>query len=111
MQFGIVGVAIGAIIAVTYRTVDLMRYLHHHILLTSYPKYAKRFILSAVNFLAIIAIVHYIPMSTAHTYMTWIVQSIFIFLWATGLTVALHLIFYRKEMQFILTLARKVLSK
>lgn len=62
-KYGLLGVAIGTLIAMIYRTVDYAVYLHKKILVRSYCLFFKRFLITILNFVMIIFIFNIINMN------------------------------------------------
>lgn len=100
IKFGLVGVAIGTFISMTYRTVYFVWYLSKNILKRS----MKYFIYQTVVDVLIVAITilttSWIKL-TAVSYFAWILLALVVFVIAVVILLLLNLIFYRKNVVWL----------
>lgn len=96
-KYGLVGVAVGTLCAMIYRTVYLTNYLSDNILFRPRKKFIKHIIIDMVTFIIIYfssSIISYTPTSFTH----WIIFSSIIAIIYLCLIIAINNIFYKEVM-------------
>lgn len=95
-QFGLIGVAIGTIVAMSFRTAYFVFYLHHNILFRKYEHFAKHI---TVDLLQIILIAVSFVCISFHieSYWDWIKAAICYCIIAIFIMILINIIFYKKE--------------
>lgn len=78
-KFGIVGVAIGTLVAMSIRTIDFMYYTSKFILKRNFLYTFKRLIIIAIELLMLSIIFYFIPKIIITNYFEWIIQGIIVF--------------------------------
>ncbi len=96
--WGIVGVALGTLVAMSFRTVQYAWYLSKNILERSFGIFIKRILTAALASAASILIVYFIPSFSVDSYFTWILFAIETFAVTASVTFVTSLIFSKKEM-------------
>ena len=71
-KFGLVGIAIGTFIAMTFRMIYLIYYISRYLIKRPVIKSIKRFIISAFTIILSIVILHCIDNTGSHTILLWI---------------------------------------
>lgn len=104
--FGIVGVAIGTLFAMMFRTVDYVVYLKQNILYAKIGDFLKRMIISSVTVAIIILLTRNIMFINMGTYSKWLGQALYVTLIAVIVTLGVNLIFYRTEIISILKILK-----
>ena len=94
---GLVGVAIGALCAAIFRTVQYAFYVSQNIVVRSVWIAIKKFFLSIVTAVIIIVSTRYLPEMTDISYSAWILHALPVFGIAVGVTLLVAVIFYREE--------------
>jgi len=98
IYFGLVGVAIGTLVAVTIRTVQSALYLRKNLLKRSFKIFVVRLIISVSNAAIIIAAVRVaFKITTFDSYVKWGIYGVSIVLIACFITIAFSLVFYRTD--------------
>jgi O-antigen/teichoic acid export membrane protein len=110
-SLGIVGVAIGTLLAMTYRTVDYVVYLKHNIIFSNTGNFIKRMLISLVTVVIIILLTNNIIIINMATYLNWMVCAIYVTLIAVTATLVMNLIFYRAELNNIFALLKGLTRK
>ena len=111
INFGMIGVAIGATIAIVYRMIDLSCFASRRILKRALTIFFKRIFVSIVNvFLIIIVVVNLFPSLNPSTYLNWTLYGVIIFLISSIITITLALVFYRHEFQKIIMKLKRVIK-
>jgi len=94
--FGLVGVAIGTLAAMVYRTVSFGIYLHKNVLMLPYATQIKRFAVTLCSYGLSIFLLSKIDMAVTG-YLDWGVYAAVIFLLVTALVVAINVILMPRE--------------
>jgi O-antigen/teichoic acid export membrane protein len=95
-KFGLIGVAIGTFVAMAYRTISFMIFLHKDVICLSIGTQIKRYLLSFVIYGALVYAASLINIEITH-YMSWILYTGITFA-ATGVvTLLVNLLVMRKE--------------
>ncbi len=96
--WGIVGVALGTLVAMTFRTVQYAWYLSKNILERNFSVFLKRVLTAALASVISIIIVYLIPDFTVDSYFKWILFALETFAVTATVTLAVSLIFSKKEL-------------
>ncbi|WP_255285668.1 polysaccharide biosynthesis C-terminal domain-containing protein [Priestia megaterium] len=110
-HFGIVGVAIGTLCAVVFRTVQYAFYLSKNILNRSIIKFIKRIV---VNFIAIVIVFfmsRLIPLSVIHNYFQWSIYACKITFITVIVTILINSILYYTDMMGLVNISKKMLKR
>lgn len=97
IKFGIVGVAIGTLVAMLFRTLQYGIYISKNIVKRSSWVFIKHLLLSMVNMALIIIVCNLMPLPEATSYFSWFINGIIVFVVATLITVIINLIFYKDD--------------
>lgn len=110
-KYGIVGVAIGTIIAMIIRTSEFIYHTNKRILKVSIFKSAKKIIELAVIILltAIFAKKIFIFPNTSYFY--WFINALVVFIFASLLTLIFNMIFYREKLNEVFRISKSILKK
>lgn len=109
---GAVGVAMGTVFAMAFRTVQYAIYSYKHILKRPFSVLLKRFITTLVN-IALIIVPYYIfriddiLKNYTTDYFTWVLEAVIVFVIITIVSLLLNIIVYRKEFINIIRLLTK----
>lgn len=101
-KFGIVGVAIGTIVAMFVRAIDLIHYTNKYILKCNNQRTVLKIGLIIVETVLIVLVMNHIGLSAPTGYLSWFLNAIVTVLISTAITVPLNLIFFRDDFRFIL---------
>ena len=95
---GIVGVAIGTLIAMLYRTVDYVIYLRRHVLHRSVKHFIKNMLLTAAVFAIglVICQTFVLPLFTFSGFGAWVICAALVAVIIAALVVAIQLVFNRR---------------
>jgi len=97
--FGIVGVALGMLLAYSFRTVRYAVYISKNIILRKKALFFKRIILSAACLLFTCSIVTILPINDATNFLLWVLNSIIVSIITLITIVAGELLFYRNDLK------------
>ena len=95
--WGLVGVAIGTLAAMTYQTVWLAVYDSKNFIHWSLKNVAKQFLIDAITGIAVIVLAGHIKMGSI-TYIGWFILAVEVAVSAAVLTVVINGIFYKEKM-------------
>ncbi|MBQ3128612.1 MAG: sugar isomerase [Clostridia bacterium] len=96
--WGIVGVAIGTLCAMTFRTVQYALYLSKYILKRKFSVFVKRVLISAIASALSVLAVNALPAFTVDSYMTWIFYAIETAVVTVLTTLIVNLVFAKKDL-------------
>ena len=98
-KFGIIGVAVGTLIAMTIRTVEFIYHANIHILNRKLLINIKKIILLIVESLLIFALCNLLPLLNNVSYFNWIFNALMVLCISSIVTLTLNFTFYNKEMK------------
>ena len=104
-KLGIVGVAIGTLVAMTFRTLEMMCYTSKYILNRKISYLLKRIILVILEFVLSIIIINIVPKIFIDSYYSWVIYASYIFVIVSMIVLFINSIFYRenvKNMKFFI---------
>lgn len=111
-KFGIIGVAIGTVIAMLIRTIELIRYANKFILHRGIKHSMMKMVISIAIIIASGLIsLHASWLLASDTYIIWIVKALVIFLSLSLLIIFLYYLFYRTEMKDIIKMLKNISKK
>lgn len=109
-QFGLLGVALGTVIAMLYRTLYYIFFLSNNIIYINRDKHLFRFIttLCLLLFFAYLNINYLSPVILVTTYFQWILVCLLNFIFAIFLLLIVDLLIFRNELKMIIQKIRIV---
>ncbi len=94
--WGLIGVAIGTLVAMVYQTIWMANYDSKHILNISLKSFFKHLIVDVITALSAVCLTFWIPMKNV-SYIDWAILAVIVtFIWLFA-TLLINLIFYREE--------------
>ena len=109
-RFGLVGVAVGTLVAMTYRTVYFVWYLSRNILYRDMKYFFLHLMVDGLTILIVLGVVHLIPdffVLKSLAYDAWIVLAVKEGLVCVAAVLLVNGIFYRKNMKGLLQLLQR----
>ena len=97
-QFGIVGVAIGTLLAMAFRTFQYAIYVAKNLVIRKHWEFIKHFIICIVNISLIIVICSFLPLQNPEDYFTWIINAFVVFAFSVFITLIFDVLFYKNEL-------------
>ena len=97
-RYGLIGVAIGTLVAMLYRTIYLAWYLRKHILSRKFCHFVKHFVLDIVTVILVILSSRWVNMLEV-TWLEWVRNSVLVGCIAFVECFGIHFIFYRSTMK------------
>lgn len=107
--FGIIGVAIGTLIAMTFRTIQYASYLSKHILKRSMWMFVKRVVVSAISVSVSIFIAGFISSPVELTYLSWTFYAIKVSLVVVTITCIVNFALSKKDFMATVSVIYKTL--
>ena len=98
-RFGLIGVAIGTLCATIFRTFQYASYMSKHIIKRSLWPLIKRLVLSAVQFIFVFTLTHFLDFSHLNGYMEWALHAFMICLIVAIITILIELVFYYDDLR------------
>lgn len=105
-KFGLVGVAIGTLVAMSYRTFYLAWYLSKNIINRKIINFIKHILFDVFSAFVIFFSTNWLVYSP-NGYITWIILAIKVSVIGLGVCILLNLIFYRMEMIHLVMYVKK----
>ena len=111
IKYGLVGVAVGTLVATLFRTVQYAVYVSNHLVKGAVRDLLFRLLLSICEILIIIFAAKAIPFGDVSSYWTWIVSGV-VYLGVSVLVVAVFSsVFYRTELKLFIRKLKGVFRK
>ena len=110
-KYGLIGVTIGTIVAMTIRTIEFVYHTNKYILNRSIWESGKKILLVILETLVIVFISRYLPYFENISYFNWIINAIMVAAVAIIITCSLNFIFFRKEFKDVLKILKGIFKK
>lgn len=108
---GIVGVAIGTLVATLFRTVEFIRYVSKNQLKRNYSKPLLHFTLMMIETLFIFIIGNYFIAGGMTSFVDWGVHAIIVLLIACAVVVTMNLLVFRDDVRVLFGTAKKIIRR
>lgn len=106
-KFGLIGVAFGTLIAMTYRTIYLVFYIKKHIIFRSMKFFVKNIFVDILLSLIMFVTTFHLKISD-YTYFSWINLAVKVSFICFVEAVTICFIFYKRELIFIMDKLKKI---
>ena len=103
-RYGIIGVAIGTIIAMLVRTIEFVYHANKYILKRNMLKSLKEILVLLLETILVVLVFNIIPLLSKISYLIWIINAVIVLFIVILITCLLNTIFYRKMMKKIMNL-------
>ena len=110
-QFGLIGVTIGTIVAMTIRTIEFVYHTNKYIIGRSIWESIKKILLVIIETIIIIIISKILPILNNTNYINLFINSIMVFLLAITVTCSMNVLFFRKELKEGVLIFKRMLKK
>lgn len=97
IRYGIIGVAIGTIVAMTIRTIEFIIYANKNILERNIMKTLKKIFVITIDSILIFLIFKNVNILPNVSYLSWTISSLFIFGITTLVVLMINLLFFEKD--------------
>lgn len=105
-KFGLIGVTIGTIIAMTIRTVEFIYHTNKYILYRSTWESIKKILLLVIETLIIVFISKHLPFVENINYLNWIKNAIMVAISACIVTISMNYIFFKREFKEVIQIIK-----
>lgn len=109
-KLGIIGVAIGTLVAMAIRTIELIMYTSKNILERSIMYSVKRIILIAVQVILVVMTNRAIPMLDVNSYLMWIIDAIIVVIISVIVIISSNLIIYKKQTKGLRNILKNIVK-
>ena len=103
-NYGIIGVTIGTIIAMTIRTLEFVYHANKNILNRNISISIKKFILILIETITIVFISNYLPYLDNISYLKWFINALMTGVVASLICIFINFVFYKKEFKELLNM-------
>lgn len=110
-KYGIIGVTIGTIVAMTIRTIEFVYHSNKYILNRSIWKSIQKILLIVIETIIIVFICKYLPLKENINYLNWIINALMIFGVSSLITLTINYIFFKNEFKEIMNIFKRLLKK
>lgn len=108
---GLIGVAIGTMVAMTIRTAEFIYYTNKHILKRNILISVNRIMFAAIEVVIIIPCSLLLPYLENMNYFNFFINALMTLIMSTAIVVVMNAIIYRKEMKSIIIIFKNILMK
>lgn len=106
-KFGIVGVAIGTLVAMFVRTIEFMYHTSKYILERNLWYTFKRLLVIAIEVILVIVIVNLIPSVAVVNYLTWVIQAVIVAIIASIVVVLINCLIYKEDVKGVIHILKR----
>ena len=110
-RYGLIGVAIGTLAAMTYRTIDLIIYVNKKILKRRVWTNIKKIIVIFIETIVVLLIASIIPQPIINSYLDWVIYAAIILIISTIIILPLNIVLYRNDYKETLRILRKAVLR
>jgi len=110
-QFGLIGVAIGTLVAMLIRTAEFIWYVNKYILMRNVWITVKKILILIVETIVIIIISQHIFAPEMNSYLHWIIYAICIVAISATITLPVNYLLYKDDFRELCKMFKKVLKK
>ncbi len=110
-KYGIIGVTIGTIIAMTIRTIEFVYHTNKYILKRNIFESIKKILLIIVETILIIFICRFIPCLDNISYINWLINAVMVGIVATLFVFIINVLVYKKDMKVFVEFFKRLLKK
>lgn len=110
-KYGMVGVAIGTLVAMTIRTTEIIYYTSKHILNRSIMYVAKRIMIVVLEAITIVIVLNIIPTIKITGYMNWTLQAIIVIGISSIVVIPTNCLIFKDNVKIAIEKIKTILSK
>ena len=110
-KFGIIGVAIGTLVAMFVRTIEFMYHTSKYILDRSTLYTFKRLLIIAIEVILVVIIANLIPSINVINYITWVIQAIIIAVIASIVVITINCIVYKTDVKGVINIIKRIIFR
>lgn len=110
-QFGLIGVAIGTLVAMLIRSLEFIYHTNKYILKRNVMESVKKIIFVIVETLLVVLLSHFIPMPEMSSYFNWILYAIEIFIVALVVVVPINYSLHKDDFRDLMRTIKKMMGR
>lgn len=110
-KFGIIGVAIGTLVAMFVRTIEFMYHTSKYILDRSTLYTFKRLLIIAIEIILVVIIANLIPSINVINYITWAIQAIIIALITSIVVITINCLVYKEDVKGLAGMIKRIIFR
>lgn len=110
-KFGIIGVAIGTLVAMMVRTIEFMYHTSKYILERNIWYTFKRLLVIAIEVILVVIITNLIPSIIVTNYITWAIQAVIIAVIASILVITINCIVYKTDVKGVINIIKRIIFR
>ena len=95
-KLGLIGVAIGTLVAMLYKTIYYCVFLHNNVICRRYTKFVKVFLIDLISVSICCFLCRNMQLQEL-TYLSWIILSVKVFVCSVTTTLVVTILFYRRK--------------
>lgn len=107
-KYGLIGVAIGTLIAIVIRSIEIIYYTSKYILNRNVLYVLKRIVVSVCEILIILFIINIIPKVEINTYSEWIIQAIIVTVISAVVVITTNSLLYKENLKNIIRRIKRI---
>lgn len=106
-NLGLIGVAIGTLVAMMYQTIWMAWYISRNLLHCSMVDFVRQLLIDSVSFAVAFYLSSFVPLLSL-SYLSWVVQAVIVALIWLAVVVVMNIVFYRSNIN---TLIKKMVRR
>lgn len=110
-KYGIVGVAIGTLIAMLIRTIEFVYHTNKYILNRNIFESVKKIIVIIIEVLLIVFLSKYLPNINVISYLTWMKYALLVGILSVVIVLSINVIIYKKEFKEMRNIFKNLFKK
>ncbi len=110
-KFGLIGVAIGTIVAMTIRTIEMIYHASKYLLKRNYSVSIKMILVIMLEFCLSVFICSFLPNLTEINYIAWFIKAIMVFIITMIVVLSINLLIYKDEKNNLKSMIKRILRR
>jgi len=111
IKFGLIGVAIGTLVAMLVRTSEFIYHTNKYVLKRSILISIKKVILIVIETILIVLCSNLLPEFSITSYLSWFIYAVIVFMFASFITITLNYLFYKKDFHDLIKVLKKNIKR
>ena len=110
-KYGIIGVAIGTLVAMLIRTIEFVYHTNKYILNRNIFESVKKIIIIIIEVLLIVFLSKYLPKINIISYLTWIEYALLVSILSIAIVLLINVIIYKKEFKEMINILKNLFKR
>ena len=111
IKFGLIGVAIGTLIASILRTVELAHYMFKNIIKMNFRNFIYKCMISFLQIIIVVSVVHITKLTVPLNYLGWFIKAIYTVTISIIVVSIATFIFYKKEFKLTVSKVKNIVQR